>query len=207
MVGIFGSYDFNLLEKPEDAFKKKLDQNPIHPFKEIEPNVYEFRTKSIGFGLCIMTILVTIATALGMYSNAPVDENIFYHIGILIAASANAWATHEERRLILNGDTNQYEFYKGNRLIYKGHYHNIYVRLNGIKSGGGEMFFSMVVGGYMAEEQGLCVHSTGMVKLRRLGRRLAHRLNLNYFDYQDVSRHHIIRHKCPYMPSKTKYPI
>lgn len=199
IVGIFTTWNFSLIEKAEAVFKRNLDKNPIYPFEEISPNIYKRRrVKSKYFWAGILTMILTVLIAVAMYYDTPLDQFIVLHIMSLVFSIALTLYYKDERTVILNGRDLHYEFYKKDRLIYRGHYHNIYIRLKGEKSGAGEIFFTITLNGYHIEEEHLTSSSRSMEKLRKLGRRLALRLDLNYFDYMDKSRHHIIRHFCPY---------
>ncbi len=96
-----------------------------------------------------------------------------------------------------------YEYYKGKKLIYTGHIHNIYIRLKGWKTGGDDIIYNLVLDGFMLDEQVLSGSTVIHNKMARLGRRLAYKLDINFFDFQDKSRGHVVRHRCPYQVTFT----
>ena len=42
-----------------------------------------------------------------------------------------------------------YEFYRGSTLVYRGKLHNLYVRLRPQSTGAGEVFYDIVLNGFM----------------------------------------------------------
>ena len=197
-VGIFATWNYSFLRSAEEIFKKRLDKNPYYPFHEAAPNVFKYTVKSNSFlaGLALGVSLIVFM--LVMYVNSPPDQWIVFPLLGLIFALLLMSYYWEERTFILYGNDRQYELYRGDKLVYRGHYHNIYIRLVAQKSHGGDTYYHVELNGYQVDKQVLTSTSTKMMKLRKLGRRLAGRLNLNYFDFMEKSRHHIIRHKCPY---------
>ena len=89
----------------------------------------------------------------------------------------------------------------GHQLVYRGHLHNLYLRVKGMASGGGETYYNVILGGYMVEPEALTRRSSSKKALAKLARKLAYKLDLNYFDSADKSRSHIVRHRCPYRQS------
>ena len=90
------------------------------------------------------------------------------------------------------------KYYADNKLIYRGLMHNIYVRVKVLRMSGNS-YYSLVVDGYKLD---VAYHVTRMPssrpdKFTRLGRRLAANLGINFFDYEDSSTHHIVRHRYP----------
>ncbi|CAH1773739.1 unnamed protein product [Owenia fusiformis] len=201
VVGIFGSYNFSILEKPDEAFKKKLNQNPYFPFEETATNLFRLKVRSVKFIFGLVSTFALGLTAIILYATNGIElgETLLYFVIGFLALTSITLYYKEERTLLLDINNSTYEFYRGDRLVYQGHNHNIYIRLKGEKSGSGEMYYNVTLNGFQVDEQMLTSATrSNKEKLRRLGRRLASHLNLNYFDYLDKSRHHVIRHRCPY---------
>ncbi|KAM6453827.1 cation channel sperm-associated auxiliary subunit TMEM249 isoform 2-T3 [Liasis olivaceus] len=102
-----------------------------------------------------------------------------------------------KRRLIINHVRQFYQFYIKGILWQEGPLHQIYIRLVGQRDAYGKLFYSLIINGYRLEVLTL-VHLTNNYELIDiLGRRIARHLNLNYFDYEDISVRHVIRHLPP----------
>ncbi|XP_054841279.1 cation channel sperm-associated auxiliary subunit TMEM249 isoform X2 [Eublepharis macularius] len=109
----------------------------------------------------------------------------------LIASNMN------KRRLIINHNKELYQFYIKGRLWQEGPLYQIYVRLVAQRDSYGKLFYSLIINGYRLEMLTLASLSSKFEQIDVLGRRIARHLNLNYFDYEDISTRHVIRHKPP----------
>jgi len=105
------------------------------------------------------------------------------------------WRHRLVRTYVIDAANGFYEFYISTALVYRGRLRNAYVRLKGIGTGGGETYYCLIFNGYQMEELTITGYTTSLMKLRKLGRRLAMRLNVNYFDVHDLSSHHTILHR------------
>ncbi|XP_042188503.1 transmembrane protein 249-like [Callorhinchus milii] len=157
------------LPKTEDILHKKLKMNPYHPFTCNQPNGEDHQQFS-GFFILLLIL------ALWM---------IFSSIG--------------KRYLVLDMNMGMYKFYISGHLHFQGPLYNIYIRLKAQKNGYGELLYKLILNGENIEHQDLTGirFSEAPEKLERLGKRMASKLNLNYFDHLDKSDKHIIRHKPP----------
>ena len=199
IVGIFGTWDYSLFDKPENVFKFNLDLNPVYPFEEVEYNIFVLTVKSARFTLAATLCAITAAcTVLIFVSAGSLNEYVIFPLLVFLGFMCQAIWAWEERTYVLDSNEKMYEFYRGNKLIYRGHYHNIYIRLKGQSSGGGETYYSVVLDGYHVDEEAITSTTTKMKMMAKMGRKLAHRLDINYFDSPDKSRAHVIRHRCPY---------
>ena len=99
-----------------------------------------------------------------------------------------------------------YEVYRGNYLLYRGHFHNIYIKLKCLhtikdkrardKADAG-MYYLTLNGTHISPIY-LSSNTKNFHELRKYGKRIATNFNLNYVDMDMVSKHHQIRHRCPY---------
>ena len=105
------------------------------------------------------------------------------------------WRHRLVRTYVIDAANGFYEFYISTALVYRGQLRNVYVRLKGIGTAGGETYYCLIFNGYQMEELTITGYTTSLMKLRKLGRRLANRLNVNYFDVHDLSAHHVIMHR------------
>ncbi|XP_038063527.1 transmembrane protein 249-like [Patiria miniata] len=197
-VGIFGTWDLNFWTPPEELFKSKLEKNPIHPFTETSPDRFEVSLRSPWLWISSICLLATFFGTVAYYATNPLDQFLTYFVMGFMACAYSTFVYSDVRRIVLDTTRNEYEFHTGNRLVYRGHIHNVYIRLVGQKSGAGDTYYKIVLNGFHLEEQALTSSSIRRHKLEKLGRKLATRLNLNYFDFVDESVKHVVRHRCPY---------
>lgn len=193
-----------LFEKPDTIFKRNLEQNPIFPFEIIQDNVFALTVQSSKFILHMSLVFIVLAITILYYSTKDkIDELFVFPCILFVCFARQAMFYYKPRTYILDSNSKIYEFYKGAELIYQGHYHNIYIRCIGQNSGNGEIYYNVVLDGYCID----CVTITSAIptskRFMKLAKKLAFRLDLNYFDPADRSRGHIIRHRCPY--SKVEY--
>ncbi|XP_073855891.1 cation channel sperm-associated auxiliary subunit TMEM249 isoform X2 [Macaca fascicularis] len=131
------------------------------------------------------------------------------------------------RRLVLNHTRGVYHFSIQGRTVCQGPLHLVYVRLalnsDGDWPGGwardgeaawevrgavrpaestlpaayGRCFFQLVLGGHRLEPLVLVQLSERYEQMEYLGRYIARKLNINYFDYLATSYRHVVRHWPP----------
>lgn len=108
--------------------------------------------------------------------------------------------------LYIDCQTLTYEIYRGDELRYRGHFHNIYVKLKCVTTRRDrrtrdktdpELYYLVLCGVRMAPVY-LSPRSKSFHEMRRLGKRIATNFNLNFVDMECVSKHHHVRHRCPY---------
>lgn len=74
--------------------------------------------------------------------------------------------------------------------------HRIYIRLQKrLDKDDAVSHYYLSFGGVNIESVRISREDTSILKLREMGKDIANKLNLNYFDYEDKSAHHVIRHR------------
>ncbi|XP_078286144.1 cation channel sperm-associated auxiliary subunit TMEM249-like [Rhinoraja longicauda] len=182
----------------EDILHKKLKNNPNFPFTIRQPHVYEhnYMNNNLAIGICLVTASFCTSTIF-LFRSIPDStqlSGIFIFIFLL-----GVWliiTSIGRRSLIIDLIENRYEFYIYRYLMHKGPLGEIYIRLKSQKTGQGVYYYRLILNGPHIEvinltSIGLTMNSE---KLEKLGMRLATKLNLNYFDCDDVSPRHVIRH-------------
>ncbi|KAJ7991511.1 hypothetical protein DPEC_G00284640 [Dallia pectoralis] len=99
------------------------------------------------------------------------------------------------RRLVIDHKKKEYCFYIHSYLHQTGPLHHIYIRIIGQKNGQGVLMYKLILNGHNLEKRELSGLSEKYQLMECQGRRIAKELNLNYFDYQDTSKHHIVVHR------------
>ncbi|XP_031644791.1 transmembrane protein 249 isoform X2 [Oncorhynchus kisutch] len=89
----------------------------------------------------------------------------------------------------------EYRYYIHTHLRHRGPLHQIYIRMIAQKSGQVLLMYKLMLNGYKIEERELSGFSEKYELLECQGRRIATKLNLNYFDYQDTSKRHLVIHR------------
>ncbi|XP_037588355.1 transmembrane protein 249 [Cebus imitator] len=105
------------------------------------------------------------------------------------------------RRLVLNHPRGVYHFSIQGRAVCQGPLHLVYVRLASSSDAYGRCFFQLVLGGHRLEPLVLVQLSEHYEQMEYLGRYMARKLNINYFDYLATSYRHVVRH---WPPSSTR---
>uniref|UniRef100_A0A2K6ULI9 Transmembrane protein 249 n=1 Tax=Saimiri boliviensis boliviensis TaxID=39432 RepID=A0A2K6ULI9_SAIBB len=101
------------------------------------------------------------------------------------------------RRLVLNHPRGVYHFSIQGRAVCQGPLHLVYVRLAFSSDAYGRCFFQLVLGGHRLEPLVLVQLSEHYEQMEYLGRYMARKLNINYFDYMATSYRHVVRHWPP----------
>ena len=204
VTGIFTKWEFDLLEKPETLFKRNLDINPTFPFVPLRPGLYALRVTSARWAIGVIFMAITILiTVFAFGTSSEIDEFMVFPVLVLLCSFFVTLSYAKAKVFVLDAEAKMYEFYRGNRLIYRGHVHNLYIRLKGQNSGGGDTYYQVVLDGYLVDEEPITGSTTRKDRLAKLARRLSARLNINFFDSTDKSRYHVIRHRCPYATDST----
>ncbi|XP_072040861.1 cation channel sperm-associated auxiliary subunit TMEM249-like [Amphiura filiformis] len=211
-VGIFGTWDVSFWAKPGDILQAKLEKNPLHPFTETELHRYEVTIRSPWLWINILLTVIVLLGCIIYYSINEPDQMLAFGIIALVVTLYSVYVYYDIRKIVIDMSKHEYSFYKADHLVYRGHVHNVYIRLVGQKSGTGEVYYKVVLNGYHLEEQALTSSTVRKDKLEKLARKLATRLNINYFDWMDKSTKHVIRHRCPYAskpgsPSSSCYDV
>ncbi|KAG2457824.1 transmembrane protein 249-like [Polypterus senegalus] len=168
--------------------------NRYHPFRCETTGVLvmEYRHNSLRFSL-IMYILTFVFA--GMYLDRPIFaflENVTYFIILFYLSSWLMLNALIRRRLVIDHNSSTYLFYRNNRLIYQGPLNRIFIRLHK-EQVGQDNIYRLIIDGYKIDYRHLCALSRKCEVLDILGRKMAVRLNINYFYLNDVSTKHLIR--------------
>nr|XP_039252084.1 transmembrane protein 249-like [Styela clava] len=186
-------------DRPEIKLKRKLRENPLFPFKETD-DVYCMEIKNVSFYVGIFTFFVSFVVGFGYwyqrkrFSNELFDTFFIFSMVLSLRLIQYNWQT---RRIEIEKDGEQYYFYIGRKLVYTGKIYNIYIRLRGQRSSNGSTYYRIILNGFNIEEQDITSMSTNKNELEKLARTISGRLNINYFDSDDVSIGHIVRHVNP----------
>ncbi|XP_030845827.1 transmembrane protein 249-like [Strongylocentrotus purpuratus] len=192
VVGIFGSWDLVIWSRPEDVFREKLEENHIHPFTETGPNRFEYEFRSRWFWIFFFAIVIEIIGVSMWYAMGNPSQFISFAVVFFIISIHRLHAHKDMIKIIIDLHKGEYYILKKGDLTYRGLLHNIYIRLIGQNSGAGSIFFKIVLNGHNLAPQDLTSSTVRKEKLEKLGRRLANRLGINYFDWTDKSTHHIL---------------
>lgn len=175
-----------------------MKNNPYYPFTIRQPHVYElnYMNHNLAIGIFLVISSFCIYT-ICLFKSLPGSiqlSGIFIFIFLL-----GAWlivTSVGRRSLIIDLIEDMYEFYIYRYLMHKGPLGEIYIRLKSQKTGQGVLYYRLILNGPHIEVLNL----TGIrltinsEKLEKMGLRLAAKLNLNYFDFTDISLRHVIRH-------------
>jgi hypothetical protein len=90
------------------------------------------------------------------------------------------------------------KYYADDELLHCGHVYNIYIRVKTLRTSGNR-YYRLIVDGFRLDVpfDVTLMPSTRPDKLIRLGRRLSANIGINFFDCEDSSTRHVIRHRRP----------
>lgn len=97
-------------------------------------------------------------------------------------------------KIKIEQDGENYFYYFGNQLIEKGKIQNCYIRLRRDFCTDGRVYYYLIFNAYNVEEYKITSYCCDYRLLRKSGKRIAFQLNVNYFDSDDLSINHVVRH-------------
>uniref|UniRef100_A0A8D0BJ48 Transmembrane protein 249 n=1 Tax=Salvator merianae TaxID=96440 RepID=A0A8D0BJ48_SALMN len=183
---------------PEAILNKKLAENKYFPFQVQQPKVFvmEYYKDTLWKGVLTFVIFLVVSIFYFKAMQGTQDFSAFFVFGML----TGIWlimSNMNKRRLIINHNKQIYQFYIKGILWQEGPLHQIYVRLVAQRDAYGKLFYKLIINGYRLEMLTLADLSNKFELIDSLGRRIARNLNLNFFDYEDISTRHVIRHVPP----------
>ncbi|KAG6926930.1 transmembrane protein 249 [Chelydra serpentina] len=182
----------------ERSLARRLQQNVHYPFQVQQPNVFvmEYYKDTLWKGALIFLLCVLGGVFYFKSEKVSQDYSGFFIYGILVGFWLLLSSMHK-RHLVINHTRGCYQIYIKRRLWEEGPLHQIYVRLTAQTDAYGKRFYSIIINGYGLEVLALASLSDKYEHMEFLGRRIARKLKLNYFDYLDESTRHVIRHRPP----------
>ncbi|XP_077666761.1 cation channel sperm-associated auxiliary subunit TMEM249 [Eretmochelys imbricata] len=182
----------------ERTLARRMQQNAHYPFQVQQPNVFvmEYYKDTLWKGALIFLLCVLGGVFYLKSEKVSQDYSGFFIYGILVGLWLLLSSMHK-RHLVINHARGCYQIYIKRQLWEEGPLYQIYVRLTAQTDAYGKCFYSLIINGYGLEVLALASLSDKYEQMEFLGRRIARKLKLNYFDYLDVSTRHVIRHRPP----------
>merc|ERR1712048_199483 len=201
-------YVFNirmkLFDSPINVLLEQRKRNKYYPFVETKNDYGEpvFRLNYRMSGYYRLSVAIILMTG---------DQDAIVMIVVSIIACISLWSLNLGQLSVdVESDGENYTYYHNGKKIYCGHVSDVYIRTKmGYSTGGGGEFYYLVMSGYNIEEYRISQNVTvsrqvngkpgnELRELKRLGKKIAHGLNLNYFDIADRSKEHRIVHMFSY---------
>ncbi|XP_063565700.1 cation channel sperm-associated auxiliary subunit TMEM249 isoform X3 [Gorilla gorilla gorilla] len=163
-----------------------------------EPNVFvlEYYLDTLWKGMLLFIISVVLVSFSSLREVQKQETWVFLVYGV----GVGLWlviSSLPRRRLVLNHTRGVYHFSIQGRTVCQGPLHLVYVRLALSSDAYGRCFFQLVLGGHRLEPLVLVQLSEHYEQMEYLGRYIARKLNINYFDYLATSYRHVVRHWPP----------
>ncbi|XP_007954299.1 transmembrane protein 249 [Orycteropus afer afer] len=179
----------------ERHLAKRLMNNSFYPFSRQQPTVFvlEYYLDTLWKGALLFAVCLGLISS-GLVSTVQDQETWgfpAYGVGVGLWLMVSSLP---RRRLVLNHARGMYQFSIQGRTVYQGPLHLIYVRLALSSDAYGRCFFQLVLCGHKLEPLVLVQLSERYEQMEFLGRHIARKLNINYFDYLTVSYRHVVRH-------------
>uniref|UniRef100_A0A8C0T3X9 Transmembrane protein 249 n=3 Tax=Canis lupus TaxID=9612 RepID=A0A8C0T3X9_CANLF len=174
---------------------KRLKNNSFYPFTQQQPNVFvlEYYLDTLWKGTLLFVVCLLLVS-FGVVSQVRKQETWGFPacglaVGLWLMISSLA-----RRRLVLNHARGTYHFSIQGRTVCQGPMHLVYVRLALSSDAYGRCFFQLVLCGHKLEPLVLVQLSERYEQMEYLGRHIARKLNINYFDCLATSYRHVVRH-------------
>ncbi|XP_054375296.2 cation channel sperm-associated auxiliary subunit TMEM249 isoform X1 [Pongo abelii] len=158
--------------------------------------VLEYYLDTLWKGMLLFIISVVLASFSSLREVQKQETWVFLVYGV----GVGLWlviSSLPQRRLVLNHTRGVYHFSIQGRTVCQGPLHLVYVRLALSSDAYGRCFFQLVLGGHRLEPLVLVQLSEHYEQMEYLGRYIARKLNINYFDYLATSYRHVVRHWPP----------
>ena len=198
-VPVFGWLkNWLMIEDPVETLTKHRMNNKFWPFTSIHKDngepVFQYKYYSpkfvVNLKLFFLSLFFTIIGVFyGMTNNLTVIS-----LSLMVFAFFQMIRFGSYRKLEIEEDGEKYYFFRGNRLDYEGNVSDIYIRLRREKCTNGINYFYLTINGYNIDEVMITDYSSKYKEFKRHGKRIAYQLNLNYFDYDEISCEHAVRH-------------
>ncbi|XP_047697937.1 cation channel sperm-associated auxiliary subunit TMEM249 [Prionailurus viverrinus] len=179
----------------ERHLAKRLKNNSFYPFIQQQPNVFvlEYYLDTLWKGTLLFVVCLLLVS-FGFVSQVQKQETWgFPACGVVVGL----WlmiSSLPRRRLVLNHTRGTYHFSVQGRTVCQGPMHLVYVRLALSSDAYGRCFFQLVLCGHKLEPLVLVQLSERYEQMEYLGRHIARKLNINYFDCLAKSYRHVVRH-------------
>ncbi|XP_010628975.1 transmembrane protein 249 [Fukomys damarensis] len=183
------------LFRTERHLARRLKNNSFYPFTLQQPGVFvlEYYLDTLWKGTLLFVVcLVLVSLDILRQAEKQVTWGISAYgmcVGLWLLVSSLP-----RRRLVLNHTRGMYHFSIQGRTVYQGPMHLVYVRLALSSDAKGRRFFRLVLCGHKLEPLVLVQLSERYEHMEYLGRHIARKLIINYFDYLITSHRHEIRH-------------
>uniref|UniRef100_A0A9L0R6B7 Transmembrane protein 249 n=1 Tax=Equus caballus TaxID=9796 RepID=A0A9L0R6B7_HORSE len=179
----------------ERHLAKRLKDNSFYPFTQQQPNVFvlEYYLDTLWKGTLLFVVCL-LFVSFGFLSQVQNQETWgfpAYGVGVGLWLMISSLP---RRRLVLNHTRGMYHFSIEGRTVCQGPMHLIYLRLALNSDAYGRCFFQLVLCGHKLEPLVLVQLSERYEQMEYLGRHIARKLNINYFDYLATSYRHVVRH-------------
>ncbi|XP_045872606.1 transmembrane protein 249 [Meles meles] len=179
----------------ERQLAQRLKHDSFYPFTQQQPNVFvlEYYLDTLWKG-ALLFVVCLVLVSFGLVSQVLKQETWgFPACGVVVGL----WllvSSLPRRRLVLNHTRGTYHFSIQGRTVCQGPMHLVYVRLALSSDAYGRCFFQLVLCGHQLEPLVLVQLSERYQQMEYLGRHIARKLNINYFDCLATSYRHMVRH-------------
>uniref|UniRef100_A0A8C7BYN3 Transmembrane protein 249 n=1 Tax=Neovison vison TaxID=452646 RepID=A0A8C7BYN3_NEOVI len=176
----------------ERHLAQRLKHDSFYPFTQQQPNVFvlEYYLDTLWKGALLFVVcLVLVSFGLGSQQETWGFPACGVVVGLWLLISSLP-----RRRLVLNHTRGTYHFSIQGRTVCQGPMHLVYVRLALSSDAYGRCFFQLVLCGHQLEPLVLVQLSERYQQMEYLGRHIARKLNINYFDCLATSYRHVVRH-------------
>ncbi|XP_032746658.1 transmembrane protein 249 [Rattus rattus] len=179
----------------ERHLANQLKKNSFYPFKQQQPDVFvlEYYLDTLWKGI-LLFIICLIFISCNILKEVDHQKTWCFPVYGMAIGLWLMLSSVPQRRLVLNHTRGMYHFSIQGRTVCQGPMHLVYVRLALSSDAYGGRFYQLVLCGHKLEPLVLVQLSERYEQMEFLGRHIARKLNINYFDYLASSYRHVVRH-------------
>ncbi|KAM5280686.1 cation channel sperm-associated auxiliary subunit TMEM249 [Ctenodactylus gundi] len=175
---------------------KRLKNNDFYPFSQQQPGVFvlEYYMDALWKGILLLVISLVLINLDFLKQVKKQETRGFLALGLCVGLWIVA-SSLPRRRLVLDHTRGTYQFSIQGRMVCQKPLHLICVCLTLSCDVSKRRFFQLVLCGHKLDPLVLVQMSEHYEQMEYLGRFIAGKLDINYFDYPVSSYRHVIRHR------------
>ncbi|OHS98374.1 transmembrane protein 249-like protein [Tritrichomonas foetus] len=181
------------ITKAEYYLELNQKDTPTYPFyKDPNGNLFFQTRHKLSLAMFILFLIFLITFLLVGFLESWFNNYTFI-LGALVIIFLFETINYYPVRTYVIEYGKRYQFYKGNVCIVNGPISDIYIRLKK-KEEAEKPHYYLVLDGIEIEEVQITYYGKSIPIMRKLGKNIANRLNINYFDIENYSPHHEVIH-------------
>uniref|UniRef100_T1JCE0 Adenylate kinase 9 n=1 Tax=Strigamia maritima TaxID=126957 RepID=T1JCE0_STRMM len=149
--------------------------------------------QTMFYPLIVVFLVATVFGIIRTYTDKPLND-ILIHL-IIFVTGITSLILWKKQFLIIDQESEEYVIIWYNTILFTQPIHNIYLRIHEIsKSPADPSYYQLVIQATKLPAVSITRLSTDEDRIRRIGHILSEKININFFEFEDLSHNHVIRH-------------